>query len=139
MLVNIFVTLLHYFTVTSSLQYPEPPAILTPVTDWYDSYENSRVGKISAPFTGTDGEPDFVNAFRLDLVGTTSERGEAYGALMHREIIRFATVELDKYYMKAVLDLDFDQYPEPLQKILRVIQVKGAIAAPAAINEALAW
>lgn len=113
--------------------------MLTPVTDWYGSYGKSRVGKISAPFTGTDGNPDFVNAYRLDLVGTTSERGEAFGALMHKEIVRFATVELDKYYMKAVLDMDFDQYPEPLQKILRVIQVKGAIAAPEAINNALEW
>jgi hypothetical protein len=97
------------------------------------------VGKISAPFTGTDGAPDFVNAYRLDLVGTTTERGEAFGALMHKEIVKFATYELGKYYMKAVLNLDFDQYPEPLQDILRVIQVKGAIAAPAAINKALEW
>ena len=58
---------------------------------------------------------------------------------MHKEILKFATYELDKYYMSAVLDMDFDQYPEPLQKILRVIQIKGAIAAPAAINAALEW
>lgn len=119
--------------------YPEPPAILTPVTEWYDSYGASRVGKISAPFTGTDGADDYVNAYRLDLVGSTSERGEAFGALMAREIIEFADIKLAEYYMKAVLDLDFSQYPEPLQKILHVIQVKGAIAAPAAINKALEW
>lgn len=120
-------------------EYPEPPAILTPVTEWYGTHGNSRVGKISAPFIGTDGNPDYVNAYRLDLVGTTAERGEAFGFLMHKEIVKFATYELDKYYMKAVLDMDFDQYPEPLQKILRVIQVKGAVAAPAAINKALEW
>lgn len=123
-------------------EYPEPPAILSPTTDWYDSYGNSRVGTIAAPFTGTDGNPDYVNAFRLDLVGTTSERGEAYGAMMAKQIIKFATVELDKYYMKMVadlLDLDWSQYPEPLQKILQVIQVKGALAAPAAFNKALEW
>ena len=52
------------------------------LAEWYGTYESSRVGKISAPFTDSDGNPDYVNIYRLDLVGTTSERGFAYGALM---------------------------------------------------------
>ena len=40
------------------------------------------MGKISAPFTDSEGNMDSVNIYRLDLVGTTAERGFAYGALM---------------------------------------------------------
>ena len=97
------------------------------------------MGKISAPFTGTDGNPDYVNAYRVDLVGNTAERGEAFGALMHKEIVKFGTYELDKYYISAIMDIDFSQYPEPLQKIFHVIQIKGATAAPEVVNEALDW
>lgn len=35
--------------------YPEPPPILDAPTEWYGSYESSRVGKISSPFTNSDG------------------------------------------------------------------------------------
>jgi hypothetical protein len=41
--------------------------------------------------------------------------------------------------MQMVLDIDISGFPEPLQSILRVIQVKGAIAAPAAFRKAMAW
>ena len=37
--------------------------------------------------------------------------------------------------MDMVLDIDLSGFPEPLQKILRVIQVKGALAAPEAFNK----
>jgi hypothetical protein len=46
---------------------------------------------------------------------------------------------LDKYFMQAVLDIDISSYPEPLQSILRVIQIKGAAAAPGAFRKAMAW
>jgi hypothetical protein len=58
---------------------------------------------------------------------------------MYKEIIKFATYELDKYYMKAILDIDVSQYPEPIQKILHIVQIKGAAAAPEAVNKALEW
>lgn len=80
-----------------------------------------------------------MNIYRLDLVGSTSERGFAYGALMAKEIVYFIDVGLTKYYMDMVLDIDLSGLPEPLQKIFRVIQVKGAIAAPKAFNEAMQW
>ncbi len=37
------------------------------------------------------------------------------------------------------MSIDLSMFPEPLQKILSVIQVRGAIAAPAAFRAALAW
>lgn len=58
---------------------------------------------------------------------------------MAKEIVEFVDVKLNEFYINAVLNLDISQYPEPLQSILRIIQIKGAIAAPAAINEALMW
>mmetsp|Transcript_42422 Transcript_42422/g.92310 ORF Transcript_42422/g.92310 Transcript_42422/m.92310 type:complete len:460 (+) Transcript_42422:25-1404(+) len=119
--------------------YQEPPPILTSPTEWTGSYENSRVGKISAAFTDSEGNQDSVNIYRLDLVGTTKERGFAYGAMMAKEIVRFIDVALNKYYMDMVLDIDLSGFPEPLQKILHVIQVKGALAAPEAFNKAMQW
>ena len=77
--------------------------------------------------------------YRLDIVGNQFERGYAHGALMAKEIVYFTEVGLAKYYMAAVMDLDFSQYPEEIQKILRIIQVKGAAAAPEAVNKAMAW
>lgn len=41
--------------------------------------------------------------------------------------------------MDEVLNIDISAFPEPLQDILRVIQIKGAIAAPEAFRKALAW
>lgn len=37
------------------------------------------------------------------------------------------------------MSIDLSVFPEPLQKILRIIQVEGALAAPAAFRSALAW
>jgi hypothetical protein len=37
------------------------------------------------------------------------------------------------------MGIDLSSFPEPLQKILRVIQIEGALAAPAAFRSALAW
>jgi hypothetical protein len=58
---------------------------------------------------------------------------------MAHEIIQFVEVGLNKYYMDMILDIDISQFPDPLQKILHVIQVKGALAAPAAFNAAMEW
>lgn len=53
--------------------------------------------------------------------------------------MEFQGPQLDKYFMQMVLDIDISSYPEPLQAILRVIQAKGAKAAPAAFRKAMAW
>jgi hypothetical protein len=58
---------------------------------------------------------------------------------MAHEIVQFIEIGLNKYFMDMVLNIDISQFPDPLQKILRVIQVKGAIAAPAAFNAAMEW
>ncbi len=41
--------------------------------------------------------------------------------------------------MDEVLNLDISGFPEPLQAILRVLQVKGAKAAPEVFKQAMAW
>lgn len=55
------------------------------------------------------------------------------------EIVEFQGPQLDKYFMQMVLDIDISSFPEPLQSILRVIQVRGAVAAPEAFRKALTW
>jgi len=125
--------------VQVAADYKTPPPILEPVTEWYGRYQNSRVGKITGSFTDSDGNADSVHMYRLDLVGNTYERGFAYGALMANEIVYFIDVGLTKYYMDMVLGIDISKFPEPIQSILHVIQVKGAIAAPAAFNAAMDW
>ncbi len=46
---------------------------------------------------------------------------------------------MNKFFIQEVMSIDLSMFPEPLQKILSVIQVRGAIAAPAAFRAALAW
>ena len=58
---------------------------------------------------------------------------------MRTEIVEFQGPQLDKYYMNMVMDIDISGYPEPLQEILRVIQIRGAVAAPAAFRKAMDW
>ena len=58
---------------------------------------------------------------------------------MAHEINHFINVDLNKYFMDMVLGLDISQFPQPIQAILHVIQIKGAIAAPAAFNKAMEW
>lgn len=41
--------------------------------------------------------------------------------------------------MDEVLNIDLSGLPEGLQKIFRVIQVKGALAAPAVFKAAMKW
>ena len=55
------------------------------------------------------------------------------------EIVEFQGPQLDKYFVQEILGIDLSAFPEPLQKILRVIQIKGALAAPAAFRSALSW
>ncbi len=55
------------------------------------------------------------------------------------EIVEFVGPKLNKFYADEVLNLDISMFPEPLHSILRVLQLKGAEAAPALFNRAMAW
>lgn len=140
---------------------PNPTYEASQFTKWTSTIKGSKKAKVNVPFTAADGSSDFVDIYRLDLVGNDYERGYAHGYLMAKgtsslpvflfpffklpdnlyitEIIEFQGPQLNKYFMQMVLDIDISSYPEPLQAILRVIQVKGAIAAPAAFRKAMAW
>ena len=76
---------------------------------------------------------------RLDLVSDDSyERGYAHGYLLAKEIVEFGDVKMPEFYVRLVLDsFDVTQFPEPVQEILRVIQLKGAKAAPEVFAKAL--
>jgi len=130
-------------TSVFSTEYKTPPAVLYPekYTQWTRSFDKSRMGLIDIPFYNeVDGTDDNVHLYRLDLVGNSDyERGVAQGSLMAKEIKQFVEVELSKYYMSFILSIDLSNYPEPLQKILRVIQVKGALAAPEIMMKGMAW
>ncbi len=72
-------------SATAANVYPEPPPTLDPkpYTTWDKlSHKGSRKGRISVPFTGSDGSADSVNMYRLDLVGDAKTRGYAHGYLM---------------------------------------------------------
>ena len=81
-------------------------------------------------FTGDDGTQDLVSILRLDLVGNDYERGYAHGYLLAKEIVEFQGPALSKYFADEVLDIDISGFPEPLQDILRVLQLKGVATAP---------
>lgn len=53
--------------------------------------------------------------------------------------MEFTGPALNKFYMDTVMSIDVDSYPEPLRSILKVIQVKGAIAAPEQFKKAMKW
>ncbi len=54
-------------------------------------------------------------------------------------MVEFMGPKLDKFYMDEVLNIDISSLPEPLREIFRVIQIKGAIAAPAVFKAAMKW
>jgi hypothetical protein len=55
------------------------------------------------------------------------------------EIAELSGPKLNKYYADMVLSIDISQFPEPIHSVLRVLQLKGAKAAPALFNTAMAW
>lgn len=101
--------------------------------------QNSRLADVTVNFKNADGLDDSVHLFRLDMVGTPYERGFAHGALLTKEIIEFTGPVMDKYYADEVLSLDLTGFPEPLQSILRALQLKGAAKAPELFKKAMAW
>ena len=126
----------------AAVDYKEPPPTFEAAT--YTSWNNETINdsskaKIYVPFTAEDGSNDMVSVLRLDLVGTDYERGYAHGYLLAKEIEIFQGPALTKYFADEVLGLDISGFPEPLQAILRVLQIKGAIAAPEIFREACSW
>jgi hypothetical protein len=133
------------FVALSQNVYPEPPPTFQAkeFTTWNNKkVGNSRRGEIHIPFTNpTDGSNDFVSMTRVDLLGNAYDRGFAHGALLTKEIIEFAVVKLDKYFMDEVLNIEIDtsNVPPALQKILMGLKVKGAKAAPGIFHQAMRW
>lgn len=129
--------------VAAATDYPAAPPIFDakPSTTWGRRSGKSRLGEINVAFTAEDGSSDFVKMFRLDLVGDAYTRGYDQGFLMHKEILGFAEVGLNKYFMDMILNLSFDtsNLPKALQDIFHVIKVKGATMAPKVFNEAMWW
>jgi hypothetical protein len=122
-------------------EYNDALPILDPAphTTWSDSYGESRKGFIDVPFKDQNYNDDNVHMYRLDLVGDIKQRGYAQGYLLAKEILYFGDVAMSAYYIKAIMNIDISQYPEPLQSILKIVQIKGALAAPEAVNKALQW
>ena len=54
------------------------------------------------------------------------------------EILEFLGPKLDQFFAEEILKIDISQYPDPLQKILSVLKVAGAAAAPRVFKEAMA-
>lgn len=61
---------------------PNPTYEASQFTKWSNTIHGSRKAKVNVPFTAADGSSDFVDIFRLDLVGNDYERGYAHGYLM---------------------------------------------------------
>jgi len=130
--------LLALFAILGSAQalkntYPTPGETFE--SKAYTTWSKRVVGKsrradIVYPFTASDGSSDSVSMIRLDLVGSVYDRGFAHGKLLTKEILEFTGPQLDKFYAQEVLNIDLSSFPEPLQSVLRALQLKGAKAAP---------
>lgn len=60
--------------------YENAPPIFDPkpFTTWSRTSGKSKYAYMQVPFTNADGSSDSVNMYRVDLVGTTYERGISY-------------------------------------------------------------
>jgi hypothetical protein len=145
MYTNVLVMLGALSAVASATEYKPAPPIFNALdyTTWSKRHSGkSRVGEIYVPFTAEDGSDDFVKMTRLDLVGDARTRGYDHGFLLAEDIVKFVEVDLNKYFMDMVLNLnmiDTTDMPKPLQDIFAAIKVKGALAAPGAFAKAFAW
>lgn len=127
----------------TATDYPAPPQILDPSTgtQWVKTVADSRKAMVDVPFVDETGAGDSVHCYRLDLVGSIHDRGFAQGALLAKEILDFVNIQLNKYYIDMVMniELNLDGLPEPLQKMFQALKIKGALKAPEVFNEALEW
>lgn len=120
--------------------YPVPAATYeaSDHTVWSDKEGKSKRGTTQVNFVN-DGNDDAVSLIRLDLVGNAYERGFAYGKLLNKEIREFIGPKMDQYYIQMVMRLDFTGFPERIQKVLQILQLKGATHAPEVFKTAMAW
>jgi hypothetical protein len=108
-----------------------PEAQMSFEADRFSSFEDgdvhgSRKGMINVNFKDAQGEDDYINLFRLDLIGTSKERGFAHGALLAKEITDFGITALNTYIEQMVWGaLDLDKYPKEIQKILKEVEKFG--------------
>lgn len=137
------VVLLAFSSIATAIDFEEPGPTFQAAdyTTWSSHLQvkGSRRANIDVEYVNDDGENDYVSMIRLDLVGDAATRGYASGALLAKEIVEFTGPKLDKYFADYILNIDISSYPEPLQSILRVLQIKGAIAAPGVFKEAMQW
>jgi len=128
------------FVPSTAYQTPPPTFNAKNFTTWSNRAINgSRRAEVLVQFTADDGTKDMVSILRLDLLGNDYERGYAHGFLLAKEIVEFEGPALSKYFADEVLDIDISGFPEPLQDILRVLQLKGAAAAPEVFRAACMW
>jgi hypothetical protein len=140
-------TLFCFVSNTQSIDYATAPPTFeaSQYTNWQHStydLKGSRRANLNVPFTNDVGESDSVHLVRVDLVGEDSyDRGFAHGFLLAKEIAEFSGPALDKFYMDMILELQKDLYifPEPLQKILTLLDIKLAKEAPGIFKKALDW
>lgn len=127
-----------FIQTTTSTTYSTPPPTFEAKanTKWVERCKESRRANIHVSFDTND----YIDMFRLDLVGKSSyDRGYCHGFLLAKEIVEFTGPKLNQFYRDEVLNLDISQFPEPLQDILKVLKIKGAKAAPEVFKEAMAW
>lgn len=120
---------------------PAPPTFQAKdYTTWAKlRHEKSKRADINVRYTNTAGEADYVDLFRVDLVGDAYNRGYGHGYLLRKEIIEFTGPKLNQFYRDEVMNIDISALPDGLEKIFKVIQVKGAIAAPDAFKAGMQW
>eukprot|EP01040_Poterioochromonas_malhamensis_P020470 gene20470-24437_t len=142
MIASLVVLLALIAYMAAATDYPTPGATFAAkdYTVWqHRKVQNSRRADVTVNFKAADGSDDYIHLFRLDMVGNPYERGFAHGALLTKEIVEFTGPVLDKYYADEVLSLDVSSFPEPMQSVLRALQLKGAVAAPEMFKKAQTW
>lgn len=140
MMMFFLVVLLVLLVVLSaaSISFPvQPPTFdASEYTTWGDaSVLGSRRSDINIPFKGSDGDDDNIHMIRLDLIGSSYNRGYAHGALLTKEIVEFMGPKLDKFFMDQIANLDVSNYPKAIQDILKLTE----LAAPLIFKKAMSY
>jgi hypothetical protein len=95
----------------------------------------SRRADINVPFVNNDGDDDNIHLIRLDLIGSSYDRGYAHGALLTKEIVEFVGPKLSRFFMDEVANIDISSYPKAIQDIFKVAE----LAAPTIFQKAMAF
>jgi len=127
-----------YCNATSDLVFPiQPPTFnANEFTSWGDkSVLGCRRADINVPFTNNDGEDDNIHMIRLDLIGSSYDRGFAHGSLLTKEILEFMGPKLDKFFMDEVKNIDVSNYPKIIQDFFKIAELK----APDVFKKAMSY